>query len=282
MTFIFDQDTMVEPIGDLLFRGRVDDGWNIGNNPNGGYLVSLVSAALAQCLEHPDPISFTTHFLRPGLPGEDCEIAVEILRQGRTVSTVRAKLSQEGKPRLEVLAAYGDLSTPVGIDSDISLPMPAVAPPEECEPRSGSLQQINIAMLDKLDVRLDMRSPTKRVVAEQRLSRKEKATGTGDDPAFSGWIRFPDDRPPDTRAMLLFCDTYPPSPFRRLGVVGWVPTIELTVHVRRRPAPGWVMANFQTDDLTEGRMIETGSLWDSGGHLVAQSRQIGVVRTPEA
>ena len=46
--------------------------------------------------------------------------------------------------------------------------------------------------------------------------------------------------------------------------------------VRRRPADGWVLAEFQTSDLNEGRMIETfisGCLWDSnlyvdGGFLV--------------
>ena len=30
-------------------------------------------------------------------------------------------------------------------------------------------------------------------------------------------------------------------------------------------------------DLTGGRMIESGCLWDSEGHLVAQSRQIGLL-----
>ena len=69
----------------------------------------------------------------------------------------------------------------------------------------------------------------------------------------------------------------PPSTFVKLGNVGWVPTIELTVHVRRRPADGWVLAEFQTSDLNEGRMIETGCLWDSTGQLIAQSRQVGLV-----
>ena len=62
-----------------------------------------------------------------------------------------------------------------------------------------------------------------------------------------------------------------------MGSVGWVPTIELTVHVRRRPAPGWVLARFECDDLAGGRMIETGSLWDSSGALVARSRQLGLL-----
>ncbi|MBD3646521.1 MAG: thioesterase family protein, partial [Pseudomonadales bacterium] len=94
---------------------------------------------------------------------------------------------------------------------------------------------------------------------------------------MSGWIRFADDRPPDTRTLVLLCDTFPPSPFGVLGQIGWVPTLELTVHCRRRPAPGWIKAQLRTDDLYEGRMIETGALWDSEDRLVAQCRQLGLV-----
>jgi acyl-CoA thioesterase len=62
-----------------------------------------------------------------------------------------------------------------------------------------------------------------------------------------------------------------------MGPVGWVPTIELTVHVRRRPAGGWVLARFECDDVEGGRMIESGTLWDSTGAVVARSRQLGLV-----
>jgi acyl-CoA thioesterase len=56
-----------------------------------------------------------------------------------------------------------------------------------------------------------------------------------------------------------------------------VPTIELTSHVRRRPAPGWVQGRFVTEDLQDGRMIEDGWLWDSTGALVARSRQLAML-----
>ena len=265
MTCGFDKDTRVSRVsraqGDL-FEGRVDAGWNIGDIPNGGYLQSLVSAAIAECVEHPDPLSFTTHFLRPGVADAACEIRIDVLRTGRTLSTIRATLIQEGKERLEVMAAYGDLSVPAGVSADLTLTAPEIPPPDQCIPRTEKLQEIDIAMLDKLDIML-----------HPELSRP----GQSESPELGGWIRFPDGREPDTRALLLFCDTFPPSPFGVLGVVGWVPTIELTVHVRRRPAPGWVQVHLVTDDLADGRMIETGALWDATGQLVAQSRQIGLV-----
>ena len=73
-------------------------------------------------------------------------------------------------------------------------------------------------------------------------------------------MRLADGRPPDTAVLPLFADGFPPSPFALLGRVGWV------------------QARFETDSLHFGRMIETGWLWDSTGALVAQSRQLGLVR----
>jgi acyl-CoA thioesterase len=66
--------------------------------------------------------------------------------------------------------------------------------------------------------------------------------------------------------------------FGRIGATGWVPTVELTVHLRRRPAPGWILGQFRTSDLADGRMIEDGMLWDETGRLIAQARQLALVR----
>ena len=80
-------------------------------------------------------------------------------------------------------------------------------------------------------------------------------------------------------ACLLMADAFPPAVFGLLGQVGWVPTIELTVHLRRRPVSGgWLLGQFWSHDLSDGRVVEDGALWDSAGHLVVQSRQLALVR----
>ena len=260
--FEFEHDTRVKRVDDHCFKGRVVAGWNIGENPNGGYLISIVTAAIAQAIDQPDPLSFTAHFLRPGVPETECEVFVDVVRQGRTLSTVRASLWQLGKQRVEVISSYGDLATLAGVDSDITIKMPQMPPPRSCIARNEDLQGIDIPMINKLHV---------------MMHPDQAQPGQSGVPEISGWVRLVDEREPDPRSLLLFCDAFPPSPFGKLGMVGWVPTIEITIHVRRRPSPGWVLGSFRTDDLMDGRMIETGALWDSTGALVADCRQIGLV-----
>lgn len=258
----FEAETLVEQLTDTRYAAHVSPAWSIGDNPNGGYLVSIVLRALAEQVPHPDPLSLTTHFLRPGLPDTACEVEVTLVRTGRTLSTVRASLQQDGKSRLEVLGAFGDLAQSAGVDADISVTPPPMPAPDACVPRSGDAQGVTLPIMSRLDV---------------RLHPQHAAPGATGKPEMTGWIRFTEERPPDTRCLCLFADAFPPSPFGMLGGVGWVPTLELTVHVRRKPASGWIQGQFIADDLNHGRLVESGALWDSTGQLVAQSRQLGLV-----
>ena len=257
----FDNETRLVA-GEGGFTGLVHPDWNIGNNPNGGYLLALAVTALRQqAPHHPDPLSITVHYLRPGLANQPCRIDASTLRSGRTLTTARATLTQDGASRLEVLAAFGDLGD--GSEPTLALAPPVIPPPDQCIPRSGDAQGVDLPLLSRVEI---------------RLHPDEAKAGSAGSAQVSGWIRFRDGRAPDTLAALLFADAFPPSVFGLLGMVGWVPTVELTAHVRRRPAPGWMLGQFRTHDLSDGRMIEDGALWDSQGQLVVQSRQLGLVR----
>ena len=263
----FDDDTRLQPLGDATdgqaaFGGQVSPAWNIGPNPNGGYLLALAGRALGLATPgQPDPLSITAHYLRPGLAGQPCRIDTSVLRSGRALSTVRATLGQEGGTRLELLAAMGRLESHGQVP--ISLPPPELPPPEACVGRSAGAQGVDLPILGRLDV---------------RLHPDEARPGATGRARVSGWIRLADGRAPDPLALLLMADAFPPAVFGLLGMVGWVPTIELTVHLRRRPAAGWLRALFWSNDLADGRVIEDGALWDADGQLVAQSRQLALVR----
>lgn len=262
----FDDETAVVPIdGDVgAYAAELTTEWDIGDTANGGYALSPVLRALTDVTGRPDPLSVTTHFLRPVQGGGPARIATEIVRQGRSVTVARGTLHHAGSERLVVTAVLGDLSDPAppGVDQSLAPPAPPIPPPDECLGRSGAIQGVELPILGRLDIRL----PPARMVP-----------GGSDDAVSEGWIRLGDGAEPDVAALVLFADAFPPSLLSKIGRVGWVPTLELTVHVRRRPCAGWVRARFECDDLAGGRMVESGSLWDAEGRLVARSRQLGLL-----
>ena len=61
-----------------------------------------------------------------------------------------------------------------------------------------------------------------------------------------------DGRPIDTLALLMVCDAFPLAVFHLDMPPGWVPTVELTVHVRGVPAPGPVSCVFRSQFVQGG------------------------------
>lgn len=259
--YLFDRETALAAAGENRFTLDLSSAWNIGDNPNGGYMLAPLLQAMSRISGQPHPMSVTTHFLRPGTGGAPAEIEVEPVRVGRTVGTVRGRLVQSGKTRVESLAAFSDV-TPVDGVVDLGIEPVDLPPPEACVHRSNLEQGVDLPILDRLDV---------------RVHPDHAVAGEGARAEIAGWIRFADERPVDPFALTLFADAFPPPLFALVGYIGWVPTIELTVHVRRVPVDGWIRAHFQVNDANGVRFVEDGTLWDSSGAVVARSRQVGMI-----
>jgi acyl-CoA thioesterase len=257
----FDRETAIAPTETPgVWSTQVSGAWNIGLNPNGGYGISSIVRALAASVPHPMPMSVTSHYLRPPLSDQPARIVTETIRVGRTTSTVTGHLVQEGKERIRVLASFGDPPAPEATTL-ATIPPFEVPEPDECHHRRDLEQGVELPILSRLDVRID-----------------PALSGVSGRAELAGWIRFADGRPPDLRSLILFCDAFPPSPFGLLGRVGWVPTLELTVHVRRPPAAGWIRAHLRTRDLHDQVLVEDCVLWDSTDAVVAQARQLSLLR----
>lgn len=219
--------------------------------------------ALANVLPHPDPFTVSTHFLRVAQPGP-AEIRTEIVRAGRGHSTGEAHLVQDGRELLRCVATFGDLATIEG-PTAIAIAPPALPPIEACERSRPAPSPASI------EARLDV------AIAASDLSW---VRGEHNDRAeLAGWIRLADGRDPDALSLVLFADAFPPPVLNLRAVrTPWIPTLELTVHVRARPARGWLRAAFRTRALVGGYLEEDGELWDSRGTLVAMSRQLARVQ----
>jgi acyl-CoA thioesterase len=260
--------TAVEPAGTVelgsgrLFRGAIAEGWDIATNANGGYLLALAARALAAATERPDPITVTGHYVSPGKPGP-VAIPTEVIKQGHRFATARATLRSGDKAVLVVLGTFGDLAQAHGPELVDHEP-PELPDPDDCVPLRAT----------------DTFPPPFMARVELRLHPTDAAFSRGEQsgrPLMRGWFRLRHDEPVDTLALLCAVDAFPPTAFNAHLPVAWTPTIELTAHVRARPAPGWLRCQFSTHFVTGGFLEEDGEIWDATGRLVAQSRQLALV-----
>jgi len=269
LIYAFDSETSGEKIADGHWRLSIASDWNIGNNPNGGYLLACTLRAMSTLApDNFDPIAATTHYLRPGQSDEIADIEASVIRHGRRTTTISGTLQQDGKTRLTCTATFAQLdkpeNNPIRDNSvrTLSATPPVLPPPKDCTTRSELAQAVELPIMNRLEIRVDP---------------KHAKSNLRSDASIAGWIRFKDQRPTDVLALTLFCDSFPPSIFSRYGPIGWVPTIELSVHARRKPDPGWIKGAFTTNDIAGELFIEDGILWDEKDNLVAQSRQLQMI-----
>jgi acyl-CoA thioesterase len=183
------------------------------------------------------------------------------MKTGRTVSTARAALWQDGKACLDVLVTCGEL--PKDDPEHVGLQPPTMPTPEECGEREQD--DFHVELLDHVDVRLDP------ATAPPHPSKR----APNGNPVVRGWMRFHDGADADALALLLAVDVCPPTVFH-LGKMGWAPTVELTCLLRGEPGAGWLAFEARATMLAGGWFDEEATVWDSTGLLVAQSRQLAL------
>lgn len=258
--YAFDKDTRSDA-GDLPGERRIcfSPRWNIMDVPNGGYVMAAAVRALAHEVAQPHPLTVTGHYLERTEPTQG-RLLSEVLRAGRGVSTGAVRVVQRGVERARFTAAFTDLDAAQG-PTLIDARPPAVAPLAVCLP-----SRVPSELGEQVELRLDP-------------GCAGWLRGEPGAPAdIRGWIRFADAREPDALSLLLFADAFPPAVFVHFGATGWVPTVELTVHMRAVPAPGWLRCRFHTRVLERGFMEEDGEVWDAADRLVAMSRQMAKLR----
>ncbi|MEU6704015.1 thioesterase family protein [Streptomyces wuyuanensis] len=266
----FDRDTAVtlrDPGVPGVYDAELSAGWTIITAVNGGYLLALLGRALGDALPHPDPFTVSAHYLSPSEPGP-AVIRTETIRTGRTLSTGQASLVQYAEDgteveRIRVLATYGDLDALPDDVRTTALP-PAIPAYRDClGPSDGPAPAIpgSSAITERLNIRLDP-ATVGWVVG--------MPSGKGE---MRGWFGLADGRDADPLSLLLTVDALPPTSFE-LGLKGWTPTVELTTHIRCRPAPGPLRVSITTRNLAGGFLEEDAEVWDSADRLVAQSRQL--------
>lgn len=246
---------------------ELGDDWAYGGGIlHGGWLLETVVARALERSEHPHPLAVSAQFCSRTEIGR-AEVEVEPVREGRSVGFLRARLVQAGEPRLDVLLSAGTLP---GSDVDpylVDVAPPDLPEPDDCPRNVMPPGQPRNGIVEQLDVRLDP--------ATAGFLRGQPGGGA----EVRAWVRSASGREPDPLLLLTVADALPPVTFE-LGLPGWVPTVELTVHLRAVPAPGWLCCTQRATVLHGGWLDEECQVWDSRGRLVAQARQLAAYREP--
>jgi acyl-CoA thioesterase len=258
----FAQATTVEPLGDGTWRATCDGAWATQLGANGGYLAALILRAMAAEVDDParEARSLTCHYLRP--PGEGAvRLDVVVERNGRSLSTVTARLSQAGALCVLAVAAFG-----VELDGavDYAADAPAARAPEDVE-RLPPVAEVPITA--HFVMRPTMGAPL-------YAGAEESVAG--------GWLRFAEPQALDAPALAMYSDAWWPSPLPRLTRPVTAPTIDLTVHFRAPAAAAAiadepVLAVFRSSTAAGGFFEEDGELWSRDGVLLAHSRQLALL-----
>jgi acyl-CoA thioesterase len=212
------------------------------------------------------PRSLSVHFLRPPAAGE-VTVRPTVERAGRSLSTVSARLEQDGALLALALGAFsrawpGPLLSEAPMP-EIALPQGRTVPPRDLPGRG--------------------RPPfTDRVTMEGRFGAMPFSGA--DRAEAGGWLGLYEERAIDALTVLVLADAWYPAPWPRLRSLAAAPTIEMTVHFRAPlPRPdSLLLGRFQTRLVREGFFDEDGLLWAPDGTLVAQSRQLALLIGAEA
>jgi acyl-CoA thioesterase len=273
--FAFDEDSRVVAAGsEGAFTTGLTSRWNgTAGAVNGGYMLAICTRALALGMPFPDPVVVSGFFLRPGTAGP-AAVSTSVIRSGRSMAFGEAALTQDGKDVVRVTAAFARLGkgpgagagagADIGADQDglvfLDGTPPALPPPAECVGVPvGSFGLASIAE------RIEFRS------AELPGWFLGRPSGR---PASEFWMRFADGREADLLSLPLLVDSTAPSVLE-LGAGST--TIQLTVHLRAQPAPGWLACRATTRFVSNRYHEEDFEVWDSAGTLVAQSRQLALI-----
>ncbi len=286
----FDRDTAVrerrrteadeQPV-QVEFAADVSPDWRAGRGPHGGYIAAMLMRALIETVADPGraPRSLTIHYARAPQPGP-VSIAASIERAGRSLSTLSARMEQDGKLITLALAAF---SVPWSAQEVLELPMPDVAPAEPAR-RAG--------------VPLFAGAPpfTRHIVVQGRTGAVP-FTGSDAPMEIGAWLGLAEPRAIDPISLAFFSDALFSPPFIRLSDPATTPTIDLTVHFRTALAPARVhggeahdgdvagglpldelcFARFRSGLVQDGFFEEDGVIWAADGTVLAQSRQLGIV-----
>ncbi len=253
---------ILEKTSDGTYQRQCDRVWWGQGSLLGGYIQSLILAAMYQELQDESKPALTLHtqFLRPVTDGT-IRIDVTVERAGRKLTNLHASL-YSGDRLAAVASGLFGLQTTSHDFCDIE--MPAYA-----QVSNGETPQLPNAGLDAHN-HFDF---------YPRIGSFERGTGQA---RVAGWLQPSWQQSVNNELLALIADLWVPAAFHywpnNVGVVG----LDSYVQFRANPSQlsnshGPLFLDLSTKQASNGYVDEDGLIWNSSGELLCQYRQMRLV-----
>lgn len=246
-----------------VFTAPVAENWMQGRTTYGGYASALLLEAARRAVPDLPPLrSALINFVAP-VTG-DMDIRVEVLRQGRNITSVEARGFVGGSPAINGSFVFG-----VALASDIALAHPA---PDA--PQPAKLEPLIPPHAGRLAPRFHHNFEMLRIEGDLPMSGSDRAY-------LRCWARHRDPAAHDG-IVPLFCigDVLPPAVFpmfRRPGPNSSVTWMFNVLQDAPSTRDGWWHVETSGTAARDGYSSQVMRMWNADGELVADGMQSVIV-----
>ena len=249
-----------EPVAPGKVRLNVPDEWTQGRATYGG-LVAAAGLKAMRALVEPERLPRSLHvaFVAPVAPGESM-VEATVLRKGRAVTSVEAKITQAGAPCSVLTAGFG-----VNRESSVRVEAPrrpAAKPPEQAR---------------EFPFIPGMTPKFTRHFESRWTSEALPFSGTAEK-TIGGWFRFRTESVlVDADWIVGMLDAWPPTVLPMMTAPAPASSLDWTMEfLDWDPAARsdqWWFYQSETDAAAHGYALTRAILWDPTGRPAALSRQ---------
>lgn len=250
----------------------------------GGQLLAQAIYAASTTVEGHTPHSLHAYFVQTGASGTPVEIAVESVRDGRSMATRRVTVVQGDRTLLSALASFHSNSA----DPELSHPPIDVLPPEDTPLLQHWVHRVPPHLRTNAQTWIDVPP-----AIEMRIAEPTNFLGGRQQPGpRSHWMRLPRriaDEPALHHAMLAYASDYLllDMAFRnhpRAADYGSVAAVSVDhaiwIHCPVR-FDEWHLYTQEAVALAGHRALVRGTICDANGHVVASTSQEVMIRPIE-
>ncbi|MDV2469576.1 thioesterase family protein [Acinetobacter chinensis] len=241
----------------------IPKGWLQGRTIYGGLIASMMMHKAVVTIADPEKhlLSTSVTFVGP-VQESQARVTAEILRQGKSVTTIEVRLWQDDAVQSILIASFGaQRESAIQVHQERTAPDYAAPETLSMLPRHAAMPQC----YEQFDVGW----------AEGRFP----CTGS-EKPDFGGWFRFNPEKHENrvfTEADLLaLMDIWPPGVlpmFKTLSPASSLTWHVTCVHPVQHQLLDWFKYKVFTDFASDGYATEYAHLWDAENRLIAISRQ---------